>query len=159
MNMSSIEIERVLTRLFSKSRTSFLGVFSRDRIPSPAYIKAHTPCCYVANSDQVGSPGKHWIAFYHSDPNSLDFFDSYGNDPKYFGFLLTDSFRIHHNTRKIQSDLSIICGAYCIFFLLHRNRGQSLETICRNLFYMNRNQVDSYVLTSVRKLVAFLHLK
>lgn len=156
MNMTNVDLDLLLSKLFNKSRTHYLGVFSRDFLPTPSYIKANTPCCYVANTDYRGGEGKHWVAFYHPNPNHIDFFDSFGQDPKFYGFILPPCFHVVCNSRQIQSNLSIVCGAYSVFFLWHRNRGLSLSTISNNLSALSNKQSDAYVFKCIRKLKQYL---
>ncbi|KAF0151795.1 MAG: hypothetical protein FD188_3431, partial [Ignavibacteria bacterium] len=83
--MNTTQIHRVLNHLLENSRVHFLGVFASDKIPSLTAIKAYSPCCYVANTDETGQGGSHWVAFFHPNPRKLEFFDSFAKLPKELG--------------------------------------------------------------------------
>ena len=150
--MNSSEIDRILSNLFLNSKTHYLGVFPSDKTPSPAFISAHCPACYVANTDQLGSPGTHWVAFYHKNDNTLEFFDSFGHTPSTLGFLLPITTRISHNPRQIQSGTSKVCGCYSIYFLYYRSKGTSMECISQHLSKLSHKESDSLVYRFVQRL-------
>ena len=83
------------------------------------------PACFVVNSDTSQLPGEHWIAFYYTDIDNSEFFDSYGLSPLVYGFDV-DSL---YSSRCLQSSTSTVCGQYCIYFLYHRSLKHSFHTI------------------------------
>ena len=150
--MDTEEIRRLLHHLFRHSPCLFLGVYAADNLPSPSFICANTPCCYVSNTDPKGWPGKHWVAIYHSTNNALEFFDSFAQHPSNLGFKFHASFQVHYNHRHIQSISSHVCAHYCIFFLYYRSLGQSLNQISRFLSKMPHSKSDSFVYSFVNKI-------
>ena len=104
----------------------------------------------MANTDPSSKPGTHWVvAFYFPSKERGEFFDSYGHPPNYYNdsfknFLDTHSHEWSFNNRKLQSGWSDVCGQYCIFYLSHRARGQSMKKIVQ-LFGNNTEQNDSKV--------------
>lgn len=130
--MDNLQIEHILNRALKGTRVDFLGVFSSDTHPK----LIDYPCCYVANTDPQHKPGTHWLAFYYSSPDSLDFFDSYGVPPRIYSvsaptYLETNS----HSFQGLHTD---VCGHYCIYFLFHRCRHLSLHSIVNTLIRCGR---------------------
>jgi hypothetical protein len=69
--------------------------------------------------------------------------DSFGD------FLDKHSYGWDFNRRKLQSTWSDVCGQYCIFYLSHRARGQSMNTIVQ-LFDNNTMLNDAKVFQFVK---------
>ena len=108
----------------------FHGVFSSDLLPQLPL--KHRPAALVVNTDPSCRPGEHWIAIYLPKCGPVEYFDSYGKPPNVASirtFLARngDTFKI--NPKPLQGPLSSVCGHYCIYYLLHRCRGQSMEAI------------------------------
>ena len=103
-----------------------MGVYPGDMLPVPA-----KPGFYVANTDPHFKAGEHWVAFYvpsESKRHPMEYFDSYGlKPPEIFTPFLEESYL--RNTKFIQHPLSSTCGQYCIYYILKRNRGHSMEKI------------------------------
>ncbi|KAJ8018950.1 hypothetical protein HOLleu_42760 [Holothuria leucospilota] len=105
-------------------------VFPSDCLPSECFS---FPCAFIANTDKADEPGSHWVAMYFDD-NVADFFDSFGRTPEecspYFEhFLKKHSNIIQWNQKRLQGFMSTVCGQYCLFYLLHRCRNLSMNTI------------------------------
>ncbi|KAF0154117.1 MAG: hypothetical protein FD188_3298 [Ignavibacteria bacterium] len=150
--MDTQQIEKLLTHAFLKSPVSFLGVFASDRLPLPSTIEMLSPCCYVANTDASGEEGAHWVAFFHSDGNSLDFFDSFGESPYSLGFYVEKITKTRYNQVQVQSLLSDVCAHYCIFFLIHRAHGVPMRNIIAKFKSFKYSDSDSYVANFIQKL-------
>ena len=79
----------------------FIGVFARDEIPT----QLTTPCCFVVNTHPRKYPGQHWLAFYFDNDEMCEFFDSYGNSPRYFNFInyiKKTANKCRYNSKRIQ---------------------------------------------------------
>ena len=95
------------------------------------------------------------MAFYFPSEEKGEFFDSYGHPPDFYNklfknFLETHSYEWSFNNRKLQSAWSDVCGQYCIFYLSHRVRGESMRKIVQ-LFgkdtVLNDSKVAGFVKT------------
>ena len=67
-----------------------------------------------------------------TSPHDAEFFDSYGHKPCYFDARLCDflsKYNTIYNPIHFQAPLSIVCGQYCLMFLMHRARGVSFNDI------------------------------
>ena len=77
--MNTKQIWQALT-CNTKTEPYFDGVFSIDMLHK---IK-NKPKLIICNTDPSTKPGKHWVLFFfHND--TVDFFDSLGNDMNYYG--------------------------------------------------------------------------
>jgi len=149
--MDTNEITFLLSRLLSKTSVNFLGVFPSDKLPSYSITQSFAPCCYVANVDPTGKQGSHWVGFYHSCANRLDFFDSYGRDPKEFGFHFHKLIQVQSNKSELQSLFSSFCGQYCIYFLFHRSLGLSMHNIISRFSHLSKSNSDLIVYSFINR--------
>ena len=67
---------------------------------------------------------------------NAEWLNSYEKPPEFYGFAFTEFLNKHcdqwdFNDCKLQSDLSDVCGQYCIFYLSHRARGYSITKIAQ----------------------------
>ena len=125
------------------------GVYSADQIPK--HIRQGG---FIVNTDVSSKPGKHWCAFYFDGFGRSEFFDSYGNPPQYYSYGFLTCLRRNssvwtHNKTKLQGHYSNVCGQYCLYYLIHRVRGQSLCDIVTTL--EKTNYVDQYVFDYILK--------
>ena len=113
------------------------GVFSRDGLPRQLLQGG-----YIMNTDNIDGPGVHWIALW-MDSDRLEFMDSFGHSPEYYGW----SFNVPtlRNAVQFQSDQSITCGAYCLYFLYYRCRGFSMKSILEN--FSSDRTANDYTVT------------
>lgn len=95
--------------------SKFLGVYPRNLIPTQFSI---FPCCFIANTDNSDEPGEHWVAYFISYPNEIEFFDSFGKSPDFYHFSLKTNVI---NNRQIQANNSDYCGHFSIYFLVQRS--------------------------------------
>lgn len=106
----------------------FKGIYAKDTLP---ILQANT--CTVVNSDDSTEPGSHWLALFVNENKTLEFFDSYGNSPDFYGLDTSHYLNVIWNTQMFQSPTSNVCGQYCVYFLLKRCQSFSLDSVL-NLF-------------------------
>ena len=109
----------------------FLGVSPSDCLPS-SMLKCTNPrltngksalaLCCILNVEPVFMGGSHWVAFFR-EANSyvMEFFDSFGYPPSFYGFHLQENTRVF-NHYHLQSNESVLCGEYSLIFLFLRSR-------------------------------------
>lgn len=119
------------------------GVYAADEIPQ--LLQPSTG--FIANTDPKHRPGKHWITFFN-DNGVLECFDSYGKSPdQYYTnfklFMLKYS-RLKVNSKRLQSNATRVCGQYCLYYLMCRTRGYSIEHII-DMFNQNLLLNDQFV--------------
>lgn len=123
--------------------TSMLGVYAADQIPLSIRYGG-----FIANTDANFKPGRHWCAFYFNGSGQSEFFDSYGKPPLYYNNSFLSCLRKNsvvqtYNSETLQNNYSNVCGQYCLYFLMHRTRGQQLKDIVQTL--KNTSHRDQYV--------------
>ena len=137
--MDNEKIEKILwsTKI---GRKYFLGCFCSSKIPNIVRY----PAAMIVNEDRCGNEGTHWVAMYIKNPNSITYFDSYGNEPiEPLHKFLKDFDNIEKNTIPFQSPLSSYCAHYCIYFVYFICIGTPFKTIIDSLSYVQNP--DSYV--------------
>lgn len=78
--------------------------------------------CIIFNTSNNNLKGVHWCVIYKSGINDeVQFFDSLGLPYYYYGsdiveFLRKNSLFVRYSTRQLQSNTSIACGMFCLFF-------------------------------------------
>ena len=124
-------------------KNKILGGYAADKIPKTMQIKSG----FIANTDPHQQPGKHWIAFFY-DNGVLECFDSYGHSPDIYsvhlGQFMRTFYKIKVNKKRIQSNDTVVCGQYCLFYLMCRSRGYSMDEIV-NIFNENYHLNDQFV--------------
>ena len=124
-----------------------VGICAADQLPVKEY-----PGAYIVNTDESHQPGQHWVAFYTAN-EVTECFDSFGQNPgKYSKKIeewLSDNYRIVQNDT-IQSSDSTVCGQYCMYFVLLRAYGFSMEDVLSS-FNKNTKINDKFVCKFVNK--------
>ena len=130
--MDTLQIARLLTRN-PRARSIFRGVVPKDGLPS--MIDA-LPAAFVCNTDDGDEQGEHWIALYLAADGRGDYFCSYGLSPRHAAFrtfMNEHCSEWTHNSKRLQSPLSNVCGQYCVAFVLLRCNGFPTRTFV-NMF-------------------------
>ena len=91
---------------------------------------------YTINVGQYESVGTHWLALYVNGDN-ITYFDSFGLQyiPKEVNIFIHKKY--HHKYLRNTANNSIICGYFCIGFLVFVLKGRSLLD-CINMFSPNK---------------------
>ena len=147
-SLNTNEIYKILFKdEFAKK--DFKKVVPFDCLPNhPDY-----PSSFVVNTDPRGQKGEHWLALYYDEKGVCTFFDSFGNNPNYFGldkYIQRTSTKYEYNNMQIQSLFSNTCGYYCIYFILLKSRGYNLIDI-QNLFSKTNFNMNDYLITKIYK--------
>jgi hypothetical protein len=92
----------------------------------------------VVNLDKSSRPGSHWVAMHFPNEEEARYFDSYGQPPPMGPIrdFLRQFKKIEFHPFVIQSLISNVCAAYCIYFIHQCARGKSYESI---LTYLERH--------------------
>ena len=104
------------------------GIYSRDRLPSK--IKKE---CGIINLDDIKGPGTHWVCYRNID-KVLEYFDPFGlimpsEALKYFN---TSGKKIVYSIDEIQNRNTVLCGYWCLYYLLERQNGKNISDIIHN---------------------------
>lgn len=76
------------------------------------------PTAYIVNTDPEDRPGQHWTVWIAESPQHWTYFDSYGLSP--FTTFPRFAENVRYDTRWLQSQYSLVCGHYCLYYLCHR---------------------------------------
>lgn len=131
--MNTLQLLHVI-QVDPKSRTKFCGVYAADTLPNVIH---HYPCGLIVNTDPISEQGSHWLAMYFPSNDVGEFFDSYGYPPEFYKknfkmFLNSHTKTWTYNPRCLQSLNSSTCGQFCLYFIMNRNRGKTLQSIVRS---------------------------
>ena len=58
---------------------------------------------------------------------------------------------IQYSTLKIQDDLSVMCGYYCIYFIKERNRGRSMYDIIHGDFGFDTKSNEKVIHSTIKE--------
>ncbi|KAF4529788.1 hypothetical protein B566_EDAN018056, partial [Ephemera danica] len=148
--MDSEQLFGALQYLNRKNKNKFsIGVYAAYTIP-PRFI---TPAAFIANTDDKGKSGTHWVAFFITVGGKIEFFDSYGLPPLAEGhcsFLSKRSWTC--NDKELQSLTSTVCGHYCLMYLASRMNGFKLKDF-QNLFSNDLALNDTLVYTCAENML------
>ena len=123
----------------------FRGIYSRDRLPKKIRKE-----CGIINLDDMTGPGTHWVCYRNID-NVVEYFDPFGLIMpnvalRYFNAASPSGKRIVYSMDEIQNRSSVLCGYWCLYYLLERQRGNSILDIIHNPHFDNDNRdfIKSY---------------
>ena len=129
---------------------NFIGCFAENEVTNLTITSY--PCSLIINLDHDNLPGSHWVAVYISK-ETLEVWDTLGfrilDWPRIPCNLLKFLHRYVFNRRviiskRIQSSSSILCGYFCIYFIICR-QFLSFQTIV-NTFNSDFNRNDNILL-------------
>ena len=120
----------------------FRGVFSRDDLPKQIKNKE----CGIVNLDSKIGKGTHWVAYRNIDNKLCEYFDS-------FGLIMPSAVRIYMSTSgkqleysgdEIQERDSVLCGYWCLYYLLERQKGKSILDVIHNAAFSPTDQMVNH---------------
>ena len=111
------------------------GIYSRDRLPNK--IKKE---CGIINLDGTSGPGTHWVCYRNLD-SVVEYFDPFGlimpsEAKKYFN---TSGKHVVYSMDEIQNRNTVLCGYWCLYYLLERQMGKSILDVIHNPHFDNDN--------------------
>ena len=128
--MNTDQIQRILDSDICVSRIG-AKVLACDQLPT--YIDRSRRAAFVINTDPSDMPGSHWVGLYYDAAYRFEYFDSFGLQPVHaqiVSFIRRNSNRpLLFNSRHLQDTVSAVCGLYCIYFLLVKCRGGSMQRV------------------------------
>ena len=122
------------------SRNVFCGVIPIDKLPMK---KIRRECAFIVNTDESHLPGEHWFAIYVPKRGPIEYFDSYGIPPYHpiiYNFINKVNKRnFIHNKLRIQSNPSVNCGKFSLFYIYFRARGYTMK---QYLKFFNKTELN-----------------
>ena len=108
----------------------FRGIYSRDNLTQ----KIHKLETGIINLDDSTGRGSHWICYRNVDKQYCEYFDPFGlimpNEIK--NYLKTSGKKMVYSSDEIQERDSVLCGYWCLYYLLERQKGKSLLDVIHN---------------------------
>ena len=157
MNTSEV---RLALHLDSCTKYHVGNVCAVDELTSSLPI-VNLPKIFIVNTDPHDLPGKHWVCLYVPYNAPIEFFDSLGHHPNFYSplfekFIYSHSDEFIYSTVPLQSNYSITCGHFCLFYGVRRCRGASMNDIL-HLFSTNWVVNDKIVQNFVKEHFNPLH--
>ena len=144
--------QHLLSDLYA--RRTFRGVFPRDRLL--LRVNTRYPSAYVINTARHGGPGEHWVVVWLDRGGRGEYVDSYGLPPFHRDietFLRRHCARgFHFSPRLLQGVLSMTCGPYCVYYVLTKSRGFSVERVL-SIFHPYKLWANDRKVLSIVRLV------
>ena len=118
----------------------FRGVFSKDVLPTQIKNKE----CGIVNLDNHIGPGTHWVAYRNID-RFCEYFDSFGlmMPSEVKKYMATSEKQLEYSGDEIQERDSVLCGYWCLYYLLERQKGRSILDTIHNSKFDVRHQCQS----------------
>jgi hypothetical protein len=133
------------------AKKGFKGVIPINYLPLK-YVDR--PSSYIINTDNSNLPGEHWFALYIPLKGPIEYWDSYGLKPinnEIYKFIKMNKRPFIYNRFKIQSNNSMTCGQYSIFYIYLRSRNIKMKKIT-NFFIKNRSINDKIIMKIFKKI-------
>ena len=127
--MNTLQINQIIENDYY-AKKYYLGTVALDQLPQ----NIRYPSCLIVNNQKSHQPDQHWIAIYFGKNQKAEFFDSFGQNAKYYSlenYIKSRSKGFVNSNIKLQSNYSTFCGYYCVLFILLKTRGWSLQRIFR----------------------------
>ena len=145
--MNNLQISQALDA-DDVTKQIFVGVYAADTLPIKEY-----PGAYICNTDTSSEPGRHWIAFFSPTVGVLESFDSFGRHPGTYSSHIRDWIKkdeLKYSQSVFQTTDSVVCGNYCILFILLRAHHISYDNIV-SILTNNKTINDQFVHKFVNK--------
>ena len=113
----------------------FRGVYSRDGLPSKIGKE-----CGIINLDDIQGPRTHWICYANIN-NVVEYFDPFGliMPNEVLKYFKTANKPIVYSIGEIQNRNTVLCGYWCLYYLLESQKGKSILDVIHNPHFDNDN--------------------
>ena len=131
---------------------NYVGCYSKDMLPTKP---KRNESIIINLEDYLDGNGTHWVAIYNSPENSdIEYFDSFGMLPPdvVYRYMFKTGKGIVYNSSVIQDINSIMCGYYCIYFIMQRYKGRPMRDILLD-FTQHPSVFNEWVISSFGKII------
>ena len=120
----------------------FRGVFSRDNLPN----KIKRLETGIVNLDDSIGKGTHWVVYRNIDNNLCEYFDPFGliMPSEVQAYLQTSGDKLVYSSDEIQERNSVLCGYWCLYYLLERQKGKSILEVIHNAAFSLTDQMVNH---------------
>ena len=104
----------------------------------------------IINLDSQTGPGTHWVAYRNIESSFCEYFDSFGilMPIEINRYLQSSEKHIYYSGDEIQERDSVLCGYWCLYYLLERQKGVPMLNVIHNAeFDMNNQAVNHRFIT------------
>ena len=126
-------------------KETIIGVYASNTIPTTL---SSLPFGLIVNTDPKHRTGRHWVAFFVEEKDTVECYDSHGSSPADYSIHLKLFMkRFKHvivNGKPIQSNQTNVCGQHVLFVLMCRVRGYTMRDIT-DQFTLNFLSNDEFV--------------
>ena len=122
--LSNLEIDKIMC-----DKRYYRGTFSKDMLPK---TMNKNESVIVNIQDYFEGNGTHWVCIFNTEKsNNVEYFDSFGLVPpnELVRYMKTTNKNIIYNNTQIQRIDSILCGYYCLYYIIERNKGRLADEI------------------------------
>jgi len=156
-NLSSIQIEKIV-QSDPRMVEIFYGVFSSNALEDavPILLQRTTPISLIIVNSVPSrvKTGGHWLSFCIFQARSeILFLDSLGGSPSDYSESIANfahrwfpRFDLITFPRPLQSDNSLLCGLYLMYWMKKLAHGQSPDTLIRSFSPSDRVENDRFLL-------------
>lgn len=125
--MDTIEIQSFLKKIHPQLE---FNVYASNCIPMYGAL----PIYLVCNLDPDTKPGSHWVAIAVDVNGNGEYFDSYGRKPTgyHLNFMKRNCKKWIYNDKRLQNDLTSVCGEYCLVYLFFKFFKKSMLDFVNN---------------------------
>ena len=121
--LSNLEIDKIMCH------KNYRGTFSKDILPK---TMNKNESIIINLQDYFAGNGTHWVCAYNEEKsNNVEYFDSFGLVPpnEVIKYIKTTKKNIIYNDSQIQHIDSILCGYYCLYYIIERNKGRKANEV------------------------------
>lgn len=113
----------------------FRGIYSRNGLPNKIGKE-----CGIINLDDKQGPGTHLVC-YRNIGNVVEYFDPFGliMPNEALNYFHTANKPIVYSIDEIQNRSTVLCGYWCLYYLLERQKGKSLLDVMHNPHFDSDN--------------------
>ena len=90
--------------------------------------------------------GTHWVCWRNIDKNVCEYFDSFGLSIPFEveKYLSKSGKTLFYSPDEIQERLSVLCGYWCLYYLLERQNDKEMFEVLHNPEFNPNNQMVNY---------------
>ena len=128
----------------------FRGILPADYIPEILQTGQSLICNASDSNDEARM---HWLCLYKNLNTMLEMFDSLGRSPRAYNLdsKLPYAEFYTYNDKQLQGN-SDVCAVYCMYYLFYKSRHFLMSKIVNNLFSLDYNQNDQYLIDRIKTL-------
>ena len=135
--VGTLEINKIMYN-HPITRKYYRGTWALDKVPMKQAFKRKARSCFIVNSCPSTHPGSHWTSVWidenkNSKKRKVEHFCSYGLPPplKLHRLLSRGSTDYKRNRKHLQKQNSILCGYYCMIYLMFKCRGLGMKAFLK----------------------------